>query len=1131
MGGWGGGGDGGPHVERVAARVEDLRAFCEDGERFVPTLIGILDTIADARATTTAAMGATDTPLARVAKRGYDGGTDPMAELIAEARIGNAFVETVYESLESGDFTIDGLRSVPAARIDGSLRAAGLVQVGEDATLQEDQALAAVLVAFDVDQVRENLTDEQRAEVAAYQAQLDVPAGRAVPVRVADIEDPDVRLIVADLIIEQAIADSRDPGRPAHLPFGHEPWMGINSLVQDIEGTELQAFVAQRLVEEGPALEAEVGHPAASPGPVPRQLQETATVMVTLGLGAMTEQQLSGVVENLDGDPDRAELIIQALDLDGDESSLLDEYAATGIAPVGLGDRQRVLTAVLEVAVDDEGLLRAGGHMLFEASIDGLTAAGWHPGLPSEDNVGTPGNDLRVALVTIAGAPNFGLTEAEYHQTLEVDRLLAELPELPTDEEWRQLDAALAALGDAGTVDFILSAMVADLSAAEALRIARSAAAAPAGPYDYWPDFSPTDERVDLLRLLLGTDAMGNPPLVETALDGGVPEAAGGSLISELRILQALQMQRWNEGRSVEAEPPLSVDQLELVADFEARLGDVTDLAQALWSKRLAEAGGGSILVGPTWPTQYETLLAIAAGELEADPELVELAAQLTDPSAAEVWGILLAAPGNSKFLNPDGSFGGYDDDFDPRLLKLPGHEVTANNFTSLTVQLLLHDELAPTAALLDGNGDGLITENDREAWLEANGGNIPPILRDRITFGAGFGLGHDDWGWDELAQGLGIIGLTAAVVVSVVYSGGTAAPLWVKAGLVTLAGAEAIAAFHAGDNMGAGLALLGGAADAVSFVRLLANGRRIPTGALISLADNPGVWDEVSDLEKARAYAAMVTDARGSNIPAIRALADESAGLSPAEFLNRYLIIAADNPDAFLAQIADPIRRTIARRQLDMVWEQRLSDYPPDVRTALGDLTPARQRAFYNELPPDQVEDVGRYGHDNALGVLRRNQDGDLIVSFPADGIEVVVRGTPDYQHELDQIVEFMHHEGGGGRFDFLGRSSQGIEGFFIPPGTTRRVPISLKGFQITGKLRNLLRRINDNADNVRRAGHAGDAVLFAQVDFTANEVAAFARNGPIANMPSEGVFSQLIFQATDGFVVVTADGVTIGR
>lgn len=563
MGPEGGGADGDAvsAVGEVAARVEDLRAFCEAGERHVPALIGIFDAIGDLRRVTNQAMAGAATPLARVATGGQ-GSTDPLAELIAEARINNAFVRTVHDSLECADLTIGGLRVAPVALVDRPLRAAGLATVGEDATLDEDRALATALVTIDIDRVRESLTDEQRAEVAAYRAQLDTLSGLAVPVRVDGIDDPDVRLVVADMIIEQAAIDGRDASRSRHLPFGHEPWMGVVSLVDDIEGMEgvegaespegiaLQAFVAQRLVEEGLALEAEAEGGQVAPGTaapggttegfVRPNLQATATVVVTLGLSAMSEPQLHHLIDDLaddlvddpgdglDGGPGQARLIVEALDLDGDGSAVLDRYAETGVAPLGRGDRQRALAALLEVAVDGEGVVAPGGQVLFEVSIDELTRSGWNPGLPSEGGRGTPGNDLRVALVAIAGAPNFGLTEVEYHQALEADRLLAELPPTPTDAEWHELDVALAALGDAQTVDLILSAMMADLPAAEAMRIARSAEARPQGPHDRGPDRSPTDDRVDLLRLLLGTDAMGNPPWSTWPRWGACPSRRAG---------------------------------------------------------------------------------------------------------------------------------------------------------------------------------------------------------------------------------------------------------------------------------------------------------------------------------------------------------------------------------------------------------------------------------------------------------------------------------------------------------------------------------------------------------------------------------------------------------------------------
>lgn len=904
-------------TSEVSVQVDDLRQFFESGQRYVTTLEGIFETVASFRSTTVGAIGQAETPPATVATSGYGGPNDAMAELIAEARINNGFVETIYESLATPT-TVGGANVAGGGSIDQALWAAGLGQVGADAALQQDQALAALLDTPEPDEVMARLTAQQQEELDAYERLLHSPGGQAVPVRVHAIDDQDVRLLVAEMIIDKAIADSRDTNRSVHLGYGHEPWRGVDTLVTDVGGTELQPYVAQRLVEEGVALEAELGHVAVGPsdaaGRARQNQQETAMVLVTLGLGSMSEQQLTGIVGGLDAD--RAELIVAVLDLDNNESNGTGPYGG-GVAPVALGERQAALTSLLQVAVDPNGRLRPGGQGLFEASIDQLQVSGWSPGLPSVDGRGTSGNDLRVALVAIAEAPNFGLTNEEFENALEVDRLFSALPDTPTDQQWRELDMALAALGDQDTIDFVLASMMADLPAAEALRVSRSAAGRPRGPYNYGFDYSPTDTRVDVLRLLLGTDPMGNPPQQEAILAGGLPEGAGASLVSELRILQALQMNRWNAGRSVEATPPLSANQLELVADFEARLGDVDRLTQTLWDQQL---GGVTPVWGqylPPRPTQHQTLEAIVAGALEADAELVALANRLTATSANEVWSILLAAPNNTKFLNPDGSFGGYDRELNTNLLHIPGYEVSQDNFTSLSVQLLLQNELAPTAPLLDGNRDGLITENDRDAWLANNGRDIPPILRDRIQFGAGFGLGHDDWGWDELAEGLGVLGLAAAVVVTVVYSGGAAAPLWVKGGLVTLAGAEFIAASQAGDQLGAGLALFGGAADGVAFLRLLGRGGRVTTGSIVGLADNPSAWDEISDVDQARAYDQLVAEARGSDIPALQALAEQSDELSPAEFVSHYRDTVSAYSAEYLADIHDPVLRAIARRSL----------------------------------------------------------------------------------------------------------------------------------------------------------------------------------------------------------------------
>jgi hypothetical protein len=115
-----------------------------------------------------------------------------------------------------------------------------------------------------------------------------------------------------------------------------------------------------------------------------------------------------------------------------------------------------------------------------------------------------------------------------------------------------------------------------------------------------------------------------------------------------------------------------------------------------------------------------------------------------------------------------------------------------------------------------------------------------------------------------------------------------------------------------------------------------------------------------------------------------------------------------------------------------------------------------------------------------------------------------------------------------GGGTFEFLGNSSQGIEGFFTPLSGQGRTPVSLKDFSGTGRMANLIGRINVNARQVSAAGHAGPTVLYAKTpQFSVLQLADFARKGPLGRMGTEGTFSQIIFECSDGQVTIDATGV----
>lgn len=110
-----------------------------------------------------------------------------------------------------------------------------------------------------------------------------------------------------------------------------------------------------------------------------------------------------------------------------------------------------------------------------------------------------------------------------------------------------------------------------------------------------------------------------------------------------------------------------------------------------------------------------------------------------------------------------------------------------------------------------------------------------------------------------------------------------------------------------------------------------------------------------------------------------------------------------------------------------------------------------------------------------------------------------VVIRGTPDFPHEGPQAVrmgEFL----GGGEFEFLGNNAHGIEGFFRPAGNpTRRIPISLKSWGATQRLGSILREIRRASNAIREAGQEGATLYAEPTGFAADDVADFARNGPI--------------------------------
>ncbi|MEM9565261.1 MAG: hypothetical protein AAGA93_21745, partial [Actinomycetota bacterium] len=108
----------GSWCEVVRADTDDLRAFVDGGGRYASALRGVFDGVAAARATAMGSLGGTATPQPGTAR--VDGGHDPLAELIAEAGLANAFVTEVADALATA--TADsGVGLVPAEVVDAEL--------------------------------------------------------------------------------------------------------------------------------------------------------------------------------------------------------------------------------------------------------------------------------------------------------------------------------------------------------------------------------------------------------------------------------------------------------------------------------------------------------------------------------------------------------------------------------------------------------------------------------------------------------------------------------------------------------------------------------------------------------------------------------------------------------------------------------------------------------------------------------------------------------------------------------------------------------------------------------------------------------------------------------------------------
>jgi len=175
-------------------------------------------------------------------------------------------------------------------------------------------------------------------------------------------------------------------------------------------------------------------------------------------------------------------------------------------------------------------------------------------------------------------------------------------------------------------------------------------------------------------------------------------------------------------------------------------------------------------------------------------------------------------------------------------------------------------------------------------------------------------------------------------------------------------------------------------------------------------------------------------------------------------------------------------------------------------------------------------VPGLGR-ADDVASTAVRRAQDGAqvlrrgeaLVVARPA----VRIIGAFDAAHEQDQarrLAELL----GGGEVTAFGNASRGVEGVVRRAGSTSEIAFSLKDFSNTPRMSNVLREIRRNSNQILGTPYR-DVVLHAKLsdDFTAAEVSDFVMNGPLRWMPDEGVLQMIVFETSDGYVLVGRGGV----
>jgi hypothetical protein len=451
----------------------------------------------------------------------------------------------------------------------------------------------------------------------------------------------------------------------------------------------------------------------------------------------------------------------------------------------------------------------------------------------------------------------------------------------------------------------------------------------------------------------------------------------------ELTVLQTVQEARFAEGKPV-PDVPLTPEQISLVFEY------------SQYSAWLHHFGSGWFF------GHEEAVRQLATGEAaefhDVPPGLAELAVELSRPENAIIWELMPGASDNDTFLGPNGTYrvdGGRD-------------HILSDDAQALAIQMILLSKIGPHHADLAYGNDN-IHEDEVDRWLDENRDNpdVPPALIDLVETGRSFGLGEDTFGWEEFGEIIGWVGLAAAITATIVYSGGTAAPLWVQAGLVGLAGLEAFAFIQADDPFDAALAGLGGAADLLTAARLIRRARSAATYA--SGPDAGRILGETKD--------ELVQLASNSTIRDLQVLAAEADGLTPTEFLARYAEVVADNKGQIARDlVASGQSPAEAARIVDEI------QLPAGSTDAFG-YADAEQLRLLNDparRPTTQIRTDGqgrqvRIAHGDRAGeyvtvINSRNVEDGYVTLADGTRVEFDGDGFPVLDSRYDTIIDDKH-------------------------------------------------------------------------------------------------------------------------